>query len=89
MPKKFAGENSKAVVAKARKEAVRKDQQLKKQQQAEEEYWKDDDKQIVKKQQRKVCSLLYFHTNRVENEKKIEQHYSYISTFRKKKRKRK
>ncbi|XP_065222583.1 coiled-coil domain-containing protein 124-B [Planococcus citri] len=53
MPKKFVGENSKAVVARARKEAVRKEEQQKKKQQEEDEYWRDDDKQIVKKQQRK------------------------------------
>ncbi len=54
MPKKFAGENSKAAVAKARKDAVKKEQQLKKQQAAEDELWRDDDKHVLRKQQRKV-----------------------------------
>lgn len=54
MPKKFAGENSKAAVARARKDAVRKDQQQKKQQEIEDAYWRDDDKHVTKKLQRKV-----------------------------------
>ncbi|KAK7575751.1 hypothetical protein V9T40_012037 [Parthenolecanium corni] len=53
MPKKFAGENSKAAVARARKDAVRKDQQQKKQQEIEDAYWRDDDKHVTKKLQRK------------------------------------
>lgn len=54
MPKKFVGENSKAAVARARKNAVQTEQQLQKQKQIEDEYWKDDDKHILKKQQRKA-----------------------------------
>jgi hypothetical protein len=54
MPKKFAGENSKAVVAKARKQAVRDEESAKKQKAMDDAYWKDDDKQLVKKQQKKV-----------------------------------
>lgn len=56
MPKKFVGENSKAAVARARKEAVRKDQHQKKQQEIEDAYWRDDDKHVTKKLQRKVCT---------------------------------
>ena len=54
MPKKFKGENSKAVEARARKAAVQKDASEKKQQALEDEYWKDEDKHVAKKQQRKV-----------------------------------
>lgn len=54
MPKKFAGENSKAVVAKARKQAVRDEESARKQKAMDDEYWKDDDKQLAKKQQKKV-----------------------------------
>lgn len=54
MPKKFAGENSKAVAAKARKAAAQEEQAQKKQKQIEDEYWKDDDKNAAKKQARKV-----------------------------------
>ena len=54
MPKKFKGENSKAVEARARKEAVRQDEAAKKQKAIEDEYWKDDDKHVMRKQQRKV-----------------------------------
>ncbi|XP_065335307.1 coiled-coil domain-containing protein 124 [Cloeon dipterum] len=53
MPKKFAGENSKAAVAKARKQAAKEEESTRKQKAIEDEYWKDDDKQLAKKQQRK------------------------------------
>ncbi len=54
MPKKFAGENSKAVAARARKEEKKKDEETKKQKAIEDAYWKDDDKHINRKTQRKV-----------------------------------
>ena len=53
MPKKFVGENSKAVVARARKEEKKKDEQSRKQKEAEDALWKDDDKLINRKTQRK------------------------------------
>lgn len=53
MPKKFAGENSKAAVAKARKEAIRSAESEKKQKEKDDAYWADDDKNIARKQQRK------------------------------------
>ncbi|KAJ1526002.1 hypothetical protein ONE63_009179 [Megalurothrips usitatus] len=53
MPKKFAGENSKAVAARARKDEKRKDEESRKQKLAEDEYWKDDDKLNNRKAQRK------------------------------------
>lgn len=54
MPKKFKGENSKAVEARARKTAKKEEEDEQKQRQLEDEYWKDDDKHVLKKQQRKV-----------------------------------
>lgn len=53
MPKKFAGENSKAVVARARKDERKKDEDARKQKAIEDEFWRDDDKHINRKTQRK------------------------------------
>ncbi|KAK6630673.1 hypothetical protein RUM43_014662 [Polyplax serrata] len=53
MPKKFAGENSKAVAARARKAAAKEEDQRRKEKEKEDEYWKDDDKLVQKKLQRK------------------------------------
>uniref|UniRef100_A0A8D8V9I1 Coiled-coil domain-containing protein 124-A n=1 Tax=Cacopsylla melanoneura TaxID=428564 RepID=A0A8D8V9I1_9HEMI len=63
MPKKFVGENSKAVVAKARKNAAKEEENAQKQKQAEDEYWKDDNKNLMKKQQKKEA----------EEKKRLEQ----------------
>ncbi|XP_066585610.1 coiled-coil domain-containing protein 124-like [Prorops nasuta] len=52
MPKKFVGENSKAVAAKARKAAAKEAENTKKAQEAEEKLWHDDDKQVLKKKQK-------------------------------------
>lgn len=59
MPKKFVGENSKAVAARERKENVKleKDQKLKKM--VEDAAWDDNDEKLKKKQQKKVRNLLY------------------------------
>lgn len=54
MPKKFKGENSKAAVAKARKQEVRDAENVKKEKEKEDEYWRDDDKHCANKQKRKV-----------------------------------
>ncbi|KAG6454949.1 coiled-coil domain-containing protein 124 [Manduca sexta] len=53
MPKKFVGENSKAVAARQRKENVKqeKDQKLKKM--IEDAEWEDNDEKLKKKQQKK------------------------------------
>jgi len=53
MPKKFAGMNSKALEAKARRDAIKQDADARKQKAIEDEYWKDDDKNTAKKQKRK------------------------------------
>ncbi|XP_031775184.1 coiled-coil domain-containing protein 124 [Apis florea] len=49
MPKKFVGENSKAVAARARKAAAKEAENTKKALEAEEKAWQDDDKQLLKK----------------------------------------
>lgn len=58
MPKKFVGENSKAVAARQRKEneKLEKDQKMKKM--IEDAEWDDNDDKLKKKQQKKVC--IYF-----------------------------
>ncbi|XP_076443260.1 coiled-coil domain-containing protein 124-like [Babylonia areolata] len=53
MPKKFKGENSKAVEARARKDAAKAAEQEKKKQEEEDALWQDDDKHVARKQQRK------------------------------------
>lgn len=55
MPKKFRGENSKAVEARARKQAQKDAESERKQKQLDDEYWQEDDKNVLKKLQRKVC----------------------------------
>lgn len=54
MPKKFAGENSKAVEARARKSEVKKNEQERVQKAKEDAKWVDDDKLIARKLARKV-----------------------------------
>lgn len=53
MPKKFKGENSKAVEAKARKNAVLQEESQRKEKEKEDASWEDDDKTNARKQQRK------------------------------------
>ncbi|XP_060854043.1 coiled-coil domain-containing protein 124 [Rhopalosiphum padi] len=53
MPKKFVGMNSKAMEAKARKDAIKQEADAKKKKAIEDEFWKDDDKNNIKKQKRK------------------------------------
>uniref|UniRef100_A0A914C9C4 HMG box domain-containing protein n=1 Tax=Acrobeloides nanus TaxID=290746 RepID=A0A914C9C4_9BILA len=53
MPKKFAGENTKATVARERKNAAQVEKQTKAAQAKEDAYWADDDKNVLRKQQRK------------------------------------
>jgi len=59
MPKKFVGENSKAVAARARKAAVKEEQNAKKAIEAENKAWEDNDRQLLKKKQRQVCLELF------------------------------
>ena len=59
MPKKFKGENSKAVVAKERKAAVEREKIEKLNKEKEDALWADDDKTNAKKQQRKVFCILF------------------------------
>ncbi|XP_064620033.1 coiled-coil domain-containing protein 124-like isoform X1 [Lineus longissimus] len=53
MPKKFVGENSKAAVARARKNAKAEEEKERKQKEEDDAYWKDDDKHVMRKQNRK------------------------------------
>lgn len=53
MPKKFEGQNSKAMAAKARKAAVVETKLAREQKQLEDMQWIENDKHILKKQQRK------------------------------------
>ncbi len=57
MPKKFAGENSKAVIAKDRKASAQKAEAEKKQKAAEDAIWEETDKLVLKKQQKKEEEL--------------------------------
>lgn len=59
MPKKFVGENSKAVAARARKAAAKEAENTKKALEAEEKAWQDDDKQLLKKKQKQVYEYLF------------------------------
>lgn len=61
MPKKFVGENSKAVAARARKVASKEADNAKKQKEAEDAYWRDENKQILKKAQKKVTEYYDFY----------------------------
>lgn len=54
MPKKFRGENSKAVVARARKAAAADAVKAQKDKAVEDAYWADDDKSVQRKQNRKA-----------------------------------
>jgi len=53
MPKKFAGENSKAVVARARKSEKLENEKAAKQKAADDALWADNDKNLAKKQKKK------------------------------------
>ncbi|KAL6427557.1 coiled-coil domain-containing protein 124 [Cataglyphis hispanica] len=52
MPKKFVGENSKAVAARARKAAAKEAENIKKAMEAEDKAWEDNSKQMLKKKQK-------------------------------------
>lgn len=53
MPKKFQGENSKAVTAKARKADAKAVADAKKKKELEDALWQESDKHVLKKEQRK------------------------------------
>ena len=54
MPKKFQGENSKAVTAKARKAEAKAVEDARKKKELEDALWQENDKHVLKKEQRKV-----------------------------------
>ncbi|CAH2102975.1 unnamed protein product [Euphydryas editha] len=53
MPKKFAGENSKAVAARQRKENTKQEKEQKMKKMNEDAEWEDNDEKLKKKQQKK------------------------------------
>lgn len=55
MPKKFAGENSKSVAARQRKEDAKTEKDAKLKKTIEDSAWEDNDDKLKKKQQKKVC----------------------------------
>lgn len=55
--------NSKAVEAKARRDAIKLDADAKKQKAIEDALWKDDDKNTAKKQKRKASISDIFNIN--------------------------
>ena len=59
MPKKFAGENSKAVAAKAKKSEKAEAEKLKKDKEIEDAKWADDDKSAKKKQVNVKTCMVY------------------------------
>lgn len=60
MPKKFQGENSKAVTARARKAEAQAVADACKKQQEEDALWEETDKHVLKKEQRKVGKASFF-----------------------------
>ena len=54
MPKKFQGENSKAMTAKARKAEAKAVEDSRKKKELEDALWQENDKHVLKKEQRKV-----------------------------------
>ena len=52
--KKFKTPNSKAEVARERKETSKRESEERKKKEEEDRYWQDDDKQAAKKQDKKV-----------------------------------
>ena len=54
MPKKFQGENTKAVAARQRKAELKATEKEKIEREKEDQFWEDDDKQAQRKIQRKV-----------------------------------
>lgn len=60
MPKKFQGENSKAVTARARKAEAKAVADARKKQQEEDALWEETDKHVLKKEQRKVGNASFF-----------------------------
>jgi hypothetical protein len=60
MPKKFKGENSKAAVARERKQTAKQEADERKRRAEEDAYWKDDDKHAQRKQDRRVTKRYTF-----------------------------
>ena len=83
MPKKFQGENSKAVTARARKAEAKAVEDARKKQEEEDSLWQETDKHVLKKGQRKVSC----YSNRLplgsllrEEERNTTEMLSYLKT---------
>ncbi|VBB31544.1 unnamed protein product [Acanthocheilonema viteae] len=78
MPKKFYGENTKAIAARARKEAAKRDEAAKKKKAEEDAYWQDDDKNIIRKQRKEEAerkrteALQRKHENRLAHDEEMK-----------------
>lgn len=57
MPKKFQGENSKAVTARARKAEAKAVADARKKKEEDDALWQETDKHVLRKEQRKVSRL--------------------------------
>lgn len=71
MPKKFVGENSKAVAARARKAAAKEAENVKKAIEAEDKAWEDNDKQLLKKKQKQVRLRLLLTDLKLSKDKRM------------------
>ncbi|VDN81750.1 unnamed protein product [Brugia pahangi] len=78
MPKKFSGENTKAVAARARREAVKKEEAERKKKAEEDAYWQDDDKNVTRKQRKEEAerkrmeTLQRKHENRAAHDEEMK-----------------
>lgn len=97
MPKKFVGENSKAVAARARKENDKQEKDMKTKKMAEDAEWVDNDDKLKKKQQKKVRFWLFLVFSLINSLKQVKFYItihrtikkrSVLSSFRKKQRQR-
>lgn len=84
MPKKFVGENSKAVAARARKAAVKEAESIKKAKQEEDKAWEDNDKQVLKKKQKQVGIINVINVENKKNNCRYESCNVHFITYRKK-----
>ena len=66
MPKKFAGENSKAVAARARKSEKAETERIKKEREKEDAEWMDNDKSLAKKQVSYAKNAKYTYIKKTE-----------------------
>ncbi|TRY67519.1 hypothetical protein TCAL_04368 [Tigriopus californicus] len=86
MPKKFKGENSKAVEAKQKKSQRLQSQLEEQERRKEDELWKDDDKYLAKKKERREeqeLKRLEQLEKKLERQKLVEEEESQIKSGKK------